>query len=331
MSRPSAGPLPLRLSIVIEWKNQAFAADARAAAMLERLAEQWPPIARAGAVAGVPFDPCCELLPVVDCAAARSHLHALIGSRFDGDPGRFSVRILDGEGLAYYQLKHRGALASRGDLLIFLDSDVIPDAGWLEALLGAAVQPDIAMVCGDTYIQPDGLMGRTFSAIWFSLPSARRGGLERDVKCAANNLACRADFYRDHPFIDVPGANRGVLPEMRRGLAAAGILMYRCPSARVSHPTPNGLGHFLTHALGRGRNLYFRARQDDDPTGLPVRVWRKLSAAAGRLLRNRRAAGLRAWELPAALALVLSYYALLGLGTLLTWLAPAAMRVRFQY
>ena len=33
--------------------------------------------------------------------------------------------------------RNRGAAESRGDPIVFLDADCVPDAGWLEALLGA--------------------------------------------------------------------------------------------------------------------------------------------------------------------------------------------------
>jgi len=319
------------VSIIIEWKNQALAADHRAIAMLDQLRIQWAPIARNGKVAGAAISSSCELLFVVDSTEARAHLDQILGNRFQDSDSDFIVRILHGEGSSYYQLKHRGAAEASGNVLVFLDSDVIPDDGWLAALLGAVSRDDVSLVCGDTYVQPDETIGKTFAAIWFSLPSSRRTGLEVDVQCAANNLACPASFYREHPFVDVPGANRGALPEMRRELATQGILMCRCPQARVSHPAPDGIGQVFLRGIGRGRNIYFRARHDPDPTGLGMRVWRVQARGISRFLRNRRAVGINALELPFAFALVCTYYGLQGIGAWLTWLAPEVMRTRFQY
>lgn len=322
---------PIRLSIIIEWKNQDLATDDRAIGMLQQLLAQWPPIAELGSVANTAITPLCELIPVVDDEAAKAHLQTLLGTRFAKADQFFALNTVQQAGLSYYQLKHQGALAASGNVLIFLDSDVIPDQDWLFELLSGVVQVDRQFICGDTYIEPQGLMGKTFAATRFSLPNSQRCELESDVRCGANNLACSADFYRAHPFVDIPGMNRGVLPKLRRELAAQGILMHRNPKARVAHPAPNGLQHFLIRAIGRGRNLYFDQQTRSKSTRLSQRIWRLFRRAWKRIIRHRQDVGLTPAQLPLALALISANYLLVGLGTILTAIAPDAMRVRFDY
>lgn len=52
-----------------------------------------------------------------------------------------ALKVLPTTGKRYYELKNYGATHIRSDVLVFLDSDVIPEDGWLEALLEAIKQP----------------------------------------------------------------------------------------------------------------------------------------------------------------------------------------------
>ena len=72
----------------------------------------------------------------------------------------------------------------------FLDSDVVPEPGWLDRLLDALAGPGVEVVAGGTYVEPVGLVGKTFALTWFfplrgddeigSLDAAlRRHGLPR--------------------------------------------------------------------------------------------------------------------------------------------------------
>lgn len=48
-----------------------------------------------------------------------------------------AVRLVEAGGAHYYSLKNRGAEVASGELIAFLDSDVIPEPGWLPALAAA--------------------------------------------------------------------------------------------------------------------------------------------------------------------------------------------------
>ncbi|WP_295887780.1 hypothetical protein [uncultured Thiohalocapsa sp.] len=76
---PAPGTSPIRVSMIIEWKNQDLAADERADAMLAALARQWPVSAGAGTaghpqLAAAALSPALEILFVYDGAAAKRNL-----------------------------------------------------------------------------------------------------------------------------------------------------------------------------------------------------------------------------------------------------------------
>lgn len=52
-------------------------------------------------------------------------------------------------------------------MIVFLDSDVIPEEGWLAGLLRAFRNPAVQVVCGGTYISLEGLYSKTVALFWF--------------------------------------------------------------------------------------------------------------------------------------------------------------------
>jgi hypothetical protein len=333
----AAGTSPIRVSIIIEWKNQDLAADERADAMLAALARQWPALADADAaghprLAATALAPTLEILFVYDGAAARRNLEGQLAGRFAAPAGGFAPRLVEGAGLSYYEMKHLGAGQASGDILIFLDSDVVPEPGWLAAMLDAVLAPGVPIVCGNTYIDPVGLLGKAFALAWFFPLRATETGLTDREKCYSNNLAIRAELYRDHPFIEVPGTTRAAMPQLRERLAAQGIAMHKCRHAQVTHPHPRGLAHFLKRALVHGRDIYLKTNHDAG-RDLPRRrlgdtlaeIGRRYAAGMGRALREHRRVELTPAGVPAVLAIMSLYYLVFAAGSLATHLAPGPM------
>lgn len=74
--------------------------------------------------------------------------------RWEREPGPFSaVRTVIADGEHYYELKNRGARTAQGNIIAFLDSDVMPEPGWLQALVSALESGAVASCGPSTFRQ----------------------------------------------------------------------------------------------------------------------------------------------------------------------------------
>ncbi|HEY5141976.1 MAG TPA: glycosyltransferase [Solirubrobacteraceae bacterium] len=106
------------------------------------------------ATATVPY----ELIIVDDTASA---------------PVKDVVRRIDGamvtvneRNLGYTRSLNRGAGLARGRFLIFLNDDIVPQAGWLEAMVGCARSSGEVGVVVPMYLDPAGCLKEAGSIIW---------------------------------------------------------------------------------------------------------------------------------------------------------------------
>ncbi|MEO2023070.1 MAG: glycosyltransferase family A protein [Pirellulaceae bacterium] len=117
------------------------------------------------------------------------------------DQARFhSFCLIEEDEAHYYDLKNLGADAADADILVFLDSDTVPSAGWLSAIAdgfkrGARVQAGVSMFIGEGGQSCDSLTLTAAASIsWgFIVPlpgePEARGFL-------SHNLAIDADLFR---------------------------------------------------------------------------------------------------------------------------------------
>src|SRR4029078_2186486 len=83
---------------------------------------------------------------------------------------------------------------------VFVDSDTVPEQGWLLTLLTPFHDRATVCVNGHTYLSNDDFFSRTFALIWF-FPLAegdKRFAAKRAIN--ANNVAFRRDWISSHPF-----------------------------------------------------------------------------------------------------------------------------------
>ncbi|MFN3152593.1 glycosyltransferase family 2 protein [Bremerella sp.] len=100
----------------------------------------------------------------------------------------------------YYELKNNGALKSTGDVIIFLDSDSVPQPGWLEAMLKPFADPQTVVAGGITCLGYDSLVSRTLALTWiFPLIHGNDPEVARRP-VYANNAAFRGTWFRENPF-----------------------------------------------------------------------------------------------------------------------------------
>jgi len=83
-------------------------------------------------------------------------------------PANASLRFLASRGLGYYEQKNRGAREAGGPIVLFLDSDVIPEPGWLAGILDSFADPAVDVVCGNCFLDAEDLVSRTMALACFS-------------------------------------------------------------------------------------------------------------------------------------------------------------------
>lgn len=317
--------MPRDISVVIEWENVLLAEMARCVEMLVQLRRQILSSRRAIEVLVV-FNPGQVGREVVEEAVA--HYLAPTGDDV------VACRILAGAGLHYYQLKNLGAGQAEGEVVVFVDSDVIPEADWLAALTEPFwARPGIEVVAGHTHLDHRDLMGRAFALGWFfPLPAADAPLAPGGRHFFANNVAFRRAVITAHPFPDMAdGMTRGACVQLAGTLVDLGIDIWRQPAARTSHPAPNGLAHFVARGLAQGRDWALAREEDGSPAwriGLhaPRRVFSRTWRMLRRALRHHRTVGLPAWQIPLAVAIMAVFHLEECLGAWAYVLAPARAR-----
>lgn len=334
-ARP-APPPGLTLSFVIEWDNARLADASRARRMLAALDAQCRDVLRNGAGSGVRVSGRPEILIVLDPQAVDEPDVVQVARECLGPAGDvLRWRTVARPGHAYFELKNEGATHAGGDLVVFLDSDVIPDPGWLRALLAPFAAPEVQLVAGATYVPPSTLYSKTVALTWLFALCPRDAALVPVKRFWANNVAWRRRVLLAHPYTGMDGETRGACDRLARDLVARGIQPYRSNGARVRHPAPNGALHYLHRAVAQGRDQFLGGRRRGSPHGRGLRGALRRSArrwtdALRALARSHGEVGLRPRELPAAAAIVSAYCcAHLAGGVLAHWF-PRLMRRRFR-
>jgi len=334
MTFPAEASIRPAQSVIIEWENVLLSDSQRAIQMLRRLmaaVEAWR-------TRGIPAEGTgnteTEILVVhhdrdVPRARLVETLHASLGPGWEG-----SLRIIEAGTGDYYQLKNIGAEQAQGDIVIFLDCDVIPEADWLEELLVCFDGPGVEIVSGSSYLESRTLIEKTLALIWFFplRPEGRGTGIVRDFH--ANNLAFRRATFLRHPFPVVAGTSRGACEVHARRLREERIPIHRSLGARVCHPAPQGLVGLLRRGIAEGRDRLLQDRSGrPHKAGLRRRIKRSAESCIRDvrvLARDRRSVRLPAALVPPAIVLALTYELCKLLGDLSTRAFPKAMQSRFR-
>ena len=151
------------VSVIVEWENAKLSDLDRARRMLAQLGAQMAEAARAR-------DLKAELLVLydsdeIDPAVPRAAIASGLGEA--AWPG--TIELVAAPGKRYYEQKNAGAQLAKGEILVFLDSDVVPDEGWLEGLLAALDDPNVDFVGGEAYHATETLHDRLFAAFGATL------------------------------------------------------------------------------------------------------------------------------------------------------------------
>lgn len=315
-----AGP---RLSLVIEWENARHSEVARARTMLDRLLTQLDETGAraAGAEVFLVFDS-RDIAPRVVSDAAAS-------LRARGGP-ELPVHEVPVPGGRYYQLKNAGARRARGELILFLDSDVLPETGWLRHLLATFEDPKVQVAVGNASVDLTSLYGRIFALAWYFPSRSADGPPAVSRTSMVNNLAMRRGVFDRYPFPGDSPLYIAQCTDWAETLRANGIDIYLNPSARVAHPAPQ----FFRSALINGHDIGRSLRRPGDSRLHALRAaggsWRAhVVTARARIAAEGRQVGLSRAAVPLALGLGSAYWALWALAEAVSRWNPEVIRRRY--
>ena len=233
-------------SISIEWENVRFSELNRTRKVLRQLRREL------SGLAPLPEPP--EVVFLYDRQAVDGDLVAqVVNEELLPQTIPVRTRFIATDRLRYYELKNFSAASIESEILVFLDCDVIPEQGWLAALLEPFADPAVQVVGGESYIDCEGLYSKALALFWFAELRNEASGLVPAGFFYANNVAFRRQFFLTHPFPEVP-AFRKQCTLLSEALRADGVELLRQQRARVSHPCPRGLRNFAASALHNGRD-----------------------------------------------------------------------------
>jgi Glycosyl transferase family 2 len=239
-------------SIVIEWENAELAALNRPIRMLSQLSVQLKRLAPR-------FKEKPEIIflfheHMIDAETLKSLIDKAT------DSWAADVRVIPAPAeLKYYSIKNFGARQSSREILLLLDSDVVPEDDWLESLLNSFRDKTVDVVCGETYIEPSGWYARAVGLFWVFDVRTSKTEMETVPRFWANNVAFKRKVFVARPFPEVE-LFRGQCSMLASALRRSHRNIYLNAGAKVSHPPPNGFYHFFSRALCTGSDYCQRAR-----------------------------------------------------------------------
>jgi hypothetical protein len=308
------------LSIIVEWENAERIGTARARQMLAALHTQLcelTPGLRSGCEIIVLHDP-NKIPRDVPLGCIRA-----IG-RSASWPAEF--HFLGTAGGSYYQQKNAGAALAEGDLLIFLDSDVIPEPGWLKGVIQPFSSSDVDVVGGNTFVEHDDLYSKAIALVWFFPLRSTRTEIVPASNFYANNVAFRRAVFASHNF-PLTGQFRGQCTALAEELTRNGYGIWLSQAAQVAHPPPAGVKAFLLRALWNGHDdsVGHELNRRSSVRGLKSIAARFLGAIA-KVWHDRMRVGLGPAGAVAASAIAVLYYGLSLIAFLATLAMPGLVR-----
>jgi glycosyltransferase involved in cell wall biosynthesis len=164
------------------------------------------------------------------------------------------------EPMEYYEAKMLGAQLSRGEVVVYCDSDCIYEPNWLQNLLTPFTNHQINLVAGETTTSGLGPYG-TAMALGYIFPQySAQEGLQPARQYFLNNVAFRRQFLLKHPIPTQLPLYRGNCHIHALQLLKADQQLWRQPQARSLHAPPNGLSHFFWRFLLIGHDAYWQKR-----------------------------------------------------------------------
>ena len=300
------------LSVVLELDNVLHSEVVRARTTLTRLLNQ---------IRESELESRVEVLVMYDeTAVRRDDAEQIVAAALREHP---FVRLVATPGLRYFSLKNEGGRRTTGELLVFVDSDCLPEADWLRQLLAPFDRPEVDVVTGNSYVDRDTFYGKTFAAGWYFPARLPDGPLTTVPTTFANTLAMRRHVFEKYPFPEVTTLYMGQGVTWNRTLRDNGVPIFLNPKARVAHPPPV----FVRSAIVNGYDTAERTRRSGQSVRERLRetYWGfrlHLGTMFRRITQGYRDVGLSRAAVPFALALAGVYWSLWTVAELVARFAP---------
>ena len=313
-------------AVIIEWETTIASRPERAAAGLTALCRQlWLLRER---MQGEP-----EVVIVFDPdTGSRESIQQLVSCTADarGWPGKVKI-VSSPAGTRYYGHKNFGASLTQKPVIVFLDSDLIPDDGWLQGMLEPLSDFRVSLVVANTYMESHSLYANCVGLFWIFDTRSKRPALTRTKRLLANSFAVRRAVFEKFPFPQRP-TFRGQCSELASILATHGIVMHQNSAAQASHPPPEGARHFMERALFAGHDeCSYRALAGPVPVRQAFAQFRiDLRAVRQRMALRAPAVGAGFTTVVAAACLGFAFYFLKLTGFAITALWPTAVPQMFD-
>lgn len=241
------------ISFIVEWENAKLSELDRAKRMLEVISGQASRL-------GMPRDGKHEILVLFDSANINeADLVQFVSEAID-PAADMDLRFEEGGDREYYDQKNFGATLARGDWLVFIDSDVVPEENWLHDLTMARRNSNAVLIGGETYVSHKTIFERAFGSFWFFPRRYEGEGTYSSDRFFANNFIVERQTFIDNPFPESVLV-RGQCWLLAKQILAQGQTIEICRSARVEHPAPNGGLHFFKRALIQGHDNWVMDRE----------------------------------------------------------------------
>ncbi len=309
------------VTIVIEWDNARRSDLGRPLGMLRALYSQLREMQ--GTFRARP-----EIRVLYDGAKIEGvFIERLLREAAADAPWPADVVLLPVQGMRYYEQKNRGALGAGTDVILFLDSDVIPEPNWLRCLVESFCDARVSVVGGATYVAFDDFRGKAFALFWFFPLREETNELVTTDSFFANNVAFRREVFEELPFPD-SFVYRGRCCLLAVELRNRGVRIFRHHGARVSHPPPKGIAHFVLRALCEGHDAIVLG---SSRAGVSVKlVFRSFLERIVRLpwavWGRRERVQLGVFGALAGLGIGYAYHSLTLLGGFVAWIHPRGFR-----
>ena len=239
---------------------------------------------------------CLDAIVSQDCPMGSFEVVVVDDGSTDATPdilGRYEVRLIRQENRGPAAARNKGADEARGDILVFTDSDCVPDEGWLDAMLRPFAESDVAAVKGAYRTEQRSLVAR-FAQVEFE---ERYDLLEKAGFCDmldTYSAAIRAEVFRSCDGFDetFPEPNNEDT-ELSYRLCAEGLKIAFARNAVVLHlQHPDSLRKYMRLKFKRGfwrMAVYKRypgkvVRETYTPANLKLQIVALAAALAGLVL-----------------------------------------------